>query len=208
MADSPLVEIKFDEKKLANVRRMLVEIPNAMPTVISRGINRTATSARAEITRRLYEHLNLTKTRIRQNIKIQKATRARWRSDIDIFTKAVPLIHYGASTLKGKGVSYKILRGGGRKRIITPPTSAFIQKMPSGHKGVFRRRSGGAIASSSLGKRYIYQLKGPSVGAAFEGAPGMAAQALWWASAKLEKNIDDQVAFVLNKWRSAARGAA
>jgi hypothetical protein len=179
-----------------------------MPTVISRAINKTATSARAEMVRRLYDRLNLKMNRIRQNIPSPtKATRSRWQARIDLFTKPVPLFHYGASTLKGKGVSYAILRGGERKRIITPPTSPFIQEMPSGHKGVFRRRPGGAIRKSGLGKRYIYELKGPSVGAAFEGAPGMAAEAWWWASAKLEKNIDDQVAFVLNKWRSAAKAA-
>jgi hypothetical protein len=207
VADSPLVEVKVDEIKLANIRRMLVEIPNAMPTVISRGINRTATSARAELNRRLFKHLNLPKKRIGQNIKLYKALSTRWQATIDIFTRAVPLIHYGARTLKGKGVSYAILRGGGRKKIITPPTSAFIQTMPSGHVGVFRRRPGGPIAVSKLGSRYIYELKGPSVGAAFEGAPGMAVQVQWWAAAKLEKNIDDQVAFILNKWRSAAKAA-
>ena len=203
----PLVDIKFDEKKLKNIRRMLVEVPNAMPKIMSRGINRTATSARAEIVRRLYAHLNLTQKRIRQNIKIEKATRSRWQATLDIFTKAVPLIHYGASPLKGKGVSFKIMRGGARKRIIAPPTSAFIQTMSSGHKGVFRRRPGGAIAFTTLADRYIYELKGPSIGGAFEGAPGLAAQAQWWAMAKLEKNIYDQVAYVLNKWRAAGRAA-
>jgi len=207
--DKPLVEITFDKKKLENIRRMLADVPRGMPKVMSRAINKTATSARAELVKRLRERLNLKQKRVRQYVlKPTKATYKRWISTIRLSRRSIPLIHFGARALKGKGVSFQIYKGGGRKRIITPPTSAFIQTMPgSGHKGVFRRRPGGAIAASSLGERYIYELKGPSIATAFEGAAGMAAQAQWWAAGKLEKNIDAQVAHVLNKWRSAGRAA-
>ena len=140
---APLVEIKVEEQKLANIRRMLVEIPNAIPTVISRGINRTATRARAELIRRLYKRLNLKKNRVRQYVlKPTKATRRYWEARIGLSQQRVKLYYFGARVLKGKGVSYAIERGTHRKKIIEPPTSAFIQTMPkTGHIGVFRRRS-------------------------------------------------------------------
>jgi len=199
--DAPLIEIKVDEKKLDNIRRMLAGAPNAMPTAISRGINRTAASARAELVRRLRERLNLKIKRVRQYVmKPTRATRSHWQSTIQLSGERVKLIHFGARRIKGKGVSYAIERGGPRMKIIDPPTSAFIQTMPnSGHVGVFRRRS---AARGSM-----FELRGPSLGNAFEGAPGMVEQVRWWAAGKLEKNIDDQVAFILNKWLSAGRAS-
>jgi hypothetical protein len=215
-----LIEIRYDEGKLNNIRRILAEIPRALPTIMPRAINRTAVSTRAELISRLYERLNLTKTRIRQYTLIKKATRNRWSASVFFSRQKVKLIYFAARPLKGKGVSYAIERGGARTRIIEPPRSAFIQTMPkSGHVGVFKRkfeyqkRATGVrgrlkdLMQNRLARnRIIDELKGPSIGEAFEGASVLVTQAHWYGSTLLEKNIDDQVRYILNKWRATAKG--
>jgi len=214
-----LIEITYDEGKLDNIRRMLAEIPRALPTIMPRAINRTAVSTRAELISRLYERLNLTKTRIRQYTLIKKAGRQKWSASVYFSRQKVKLIYFGARALKGKGVSYAIERGGARKKIIEPPRSAFIQTMPkSGHVGVFKRKyeyqkkrtgvRGGLkdrLQNRIARNRIIYELKGPSIGGAFEGASVLVTQAHWYGSTLLEKNIDAQVRYILNKWRASGK---
>ena len=191
-----LVEIKVNEKQLANVRRILAEVPGGMAKLMSMAINRTATSSKAEIVRRLRAEINMTAKRIRQNITIEKASRARWLATIDMFGKRVPLIHFGARQIK-KGVSYKIQRSGGRKKIVDEPRP-FIQTMPSGNVGVFRRWP------KNVRRLPIIQLFGPSVGRAFKESGTVRDEVMRHSSAQLEKNIDQRVEYILNKWRASA----
>lgn len=70
--------------------------------------------------------------------------------------------------------------------------SAFIATMPSGHKGVFRRKGPSRLS--------IIELRGPSVGGIFRGAAGIARRVTKQAYQKLERNIDDQVKLALAQW--------
>jgi len=224
MAKQTLVEITYDKAKLERIRRQLSGIPGAMPKVMSRAINRTAVSARAEIVRRLASEISATQTSIRRDIRIRKATRSVWAATIDLLTKRMPLIKFGARALR-KGVSYQVSRSGGRKKIVGDPAEVFIQTLPSGHKGVWRRvgsallrgkaakqargtlRGRGASASK-IGRLPIIELMGPSMGQVFEAAPGIAWQVRQEASVRLERNIDQQVTYILEKWRAAGRASA
>lgn len=182
----PVVEVKFDEAKLARIQRMLRAVPAGMPRVMSRSINRTATAARVSIARRIAARVKIKQKAIKKSITLKKATYRRWLAHLNIYGRRIPLINFGARQLK-VGTSYKIEKAGPRKRI----QSAFIQMMQSGHKGVFKRRTA---------KRYpIAQLYGPSVGAVFEGADRLAKEVQEEAYKKLEKNIDDQVKLALSK---------
>jgi len=226
MAKQTLVEITYDRAKLDRIRRQLSGIPGAMPRVMSEAINRTATSARAEIVRRLAGEINASQTSIRRVIRIQKARRSHWVATIDLFSKRIPLIKFGAARLK-KGVSYQILSSTGRKQIVGDPAEVFIQTLPSGHKGVWRRvgsallrgkgakkARGGMMArlskkrKSKIGRLPIIELLGPSMGHVFESAPGIAWQVRQEASLRLERNIDQQVTYILEKWRAAGRASA
>jgi len=213
--DKPMIEIKLDKRALARVQLMLKEVPREMPAIISRSINQTAQSAKAEITRRLAAEVNLPQNRIRQGIVIHKAARKSWQAVIDVFSKRIPLIFFAARRLK-KGVSYQISKAEGRKQIKEDPATVFIQTMPSGHKGVFRRvgpalwrgakslywrreirKVGGK--SHRIGRLPIVQLLGPSLGALFEGAAGLARDVVIKSYRELERNIDAQIKWVLGK---------
>ena len=190
----PLVEVTFDQKKLDSIARQFKDMPSALPRIVSRGINRTATSSKAEITRELAAEISLKQKRIRAGLNLKKATRNMWQAVIWVNEKRIKLIHFAARALKGKGVSYKIDKRSGRKKIIEPPTSAFIQTMPnSGHVGVFRR------ATAARGS--MYELFGPSLGEVFEGAAGIAEKVQRSSGEKLEKNIDSQIEYTLSRMK-------
>lgn len=192
MAD---VEIKFDEARLRSIQKMLRDIPNAMPKVMSRGINRTSRSALAEIARKIAAEVKITQAAVKKGVKVTKATYTRWQSWLDLHTKRIPLIKFRARPLK-KGISYQISKSGGRKK-ITDPARPFKQTLPSGHVGIFRRHT------PETKRLPIVELFGPSIGGVFEGAAGIAADVQMSTQEKLVKNIDQQIAYILSKRRSA-----
>lgn len=185
---APTVEIRFDEAKLARIRRMLRAVPAGLPRVVSRAINRTATSARANIVRLIAAKAKIKQKGIRKGISLRKATYRRWLAHLNVYGRRIPLIHFGARQIR-TGVSYKIEKAGPRKRI----QSAFVQTMPSGHKGVFKRHR------PTTKRLPIVQRYGPSVGAVYEGSGRLAKKVKEEAHKKLVKNIDDQVNLALSK---------
>lgn len=79
-------------------------------------------------------------------------------------------------------------------------TDAFIGTMPSGHRGIFRRRAFGEGGEG--GRHPLYELQGPSVGKLFEGSAGIARRVQIAASLKLTDNIHTQVGLLLKKRRA------
>ena len=186
-----MVEIKFDQAKLNAVRRQLAGFPRALPKVMSRAINRTATSARTKITSAIRDEVKIKLSAVRKSVRLRTASYGRWQADLAISPFRTPLIHFDAQRRK-TGISYVINPKAGRKMI----KSAFIQTMASGHRGVFRRRGKSRLP--------IVELFGPSVGAVFEETPAIAARIMAESGQDLTKNINDQVRMILDRARGAA----
>lgn len=164
---APLIEIKFDEAKLLKVQQMLRDIPRKFPYVIKMGINRTASSAKVAIARQIsaevsIDGIKLGVTYIKKNITKKLATNRVWQAILGF-------------------------KSTGWRRI---EQTAFKATMPSGHKGIFRRK----------GKKRLHILQGPSLGEILEEKTGLIQKAVRDASQKLERNINDQVALALKKW--------
>lgn len=204
MADA--VEIKFDEKKLNEIRRMLRSIPNAMPKAMKWAINKTQISARAEIVKKIAAEVTLKQKAIRKSIRIEKATNTRWQAIIKLGMDAhgiaagkhlgrkegrIPLISFKASQRKkGKRkLTYQVSKTGGRETFTETPLP-FIQTINT-YRGVFRR-----VGEDRFPVEGVY---GPSIGGVFEGAAGIAAEVQESTGRKLETNIDRQVAFILSR---------
>lgn len=187
---SKLIEIKFDDKRLKSIQKMLREVPQKMGMVMLRSINRTTTSSRAEIARQIAAVVTTKQGVIKKGIDRQKATKNYWRGELDITRRRLPLKEFKAKQTK-KGVKYKIEKSGGRKLA----EHAFIATMRSGHEGVFRRKGDGRLP--------IAELRGPSVGGVFEGAAGIAQRVIEHASGRLETNIMAQIKYILEKRRVA-----
>ena len=180
-----MLEIRYDNDKIRRLERELAGFSrNSLPKVMSRGLNRTATSARTATSRMLAGEASLKISDVRKRITLKKATYHRWRAGIKISRRRIPLISFGARQTK-KGITYK--KAGERVLI----RHAFKATMKSGHTGVFRRMAGSRLP--------ITELKGPSMGQVFVGAQDKA-QAIYRASMrKLEKNIHDQVNLILRR---------
>lgn len=187
-----IATVKFDERKLRNIQRELVGVRGGMNKAMSRGINKTTRSARTKTARRIKEKINLGVSAVRKSIAMEKATFSRWRADLDVAGKRVPLIRFGASQTK-KGLSYKIDRGDGRKKI----PGGFKQTVASGHKGAFFRPDKTRFP--------IVQLFGPSVGRYFAGAKRILRGVLRETDRDLKKNIEIQTDLLLKKLKP--RGA-
>jgi hypothetical protein len=133
---------------------------------IPRALNKTATTARAEAAREIRSAgYGLKIAAIKKSIRIIRATGSQLRAIVRASGKPIPLIEYAARQTRA-GVTVNVLRG--RKLI----KGVFIATMPSGHRGVVRRKGltskrvirKGRVAYSGLP---IQELFGPSVPAAF-----------------------------------------
>ena len=206
MAD---IEVKLDEKRLAEVQRMLAGIPRAMPKVMSRGVNKTVTKARTDLTNRLAGKVALKKKFIRENIFMRKASYKRWQATLTLGWWPINLKHFSARQTK-KGVTYKIDKTGKRQLL----THAFILEQFGGN--VFRRvtKGGGLVdrIKAAFGKDAPEQLvgrlpievrKGPSLKEVYNGDRALPSRTLKEAMANLNKNIDTQIKLILDK-RAAA----
>lgn len=133
--------------------------PSKAQRVIVRAINRGIVAARTQIVRDVARDSGLQVSAVRKAISQRNATIGAPAARIGAGLKRLPLIDFGArgpepSRGRGRGVSYKAATGG-RGRI----ESAFIARMRSGHRGVFRR-----VGIRRLG---IVELFGPSLGQVF-----------------------------------------
>jgi len=179
-----MFEIKYEDKQLKQLQRTLAGIPRALPKVMSRGLNRTATEARTKVVRLLASRTKLKQKDVRASTIMQKATYANWRAAVQISRKRIPIMRFGARQTK-KGVTYK--KSGSRALI----PHAFIATMASGHKGVFARKFSSRLP--------IIEQRGPSLGQVFSGAQDEANRIQVESLARLQKNIDDQVKLILRR---------
>ena len=164
------------------------DIPRGMSKVMSRGINKTATSARAEIARRIGREVNIKQGSIKNKITKSKASYSRWQAMLGISSKRISLISFKTTKQTKKGVTYRIDIGGARKLV----PSAFIgTPRRTGVKGVLKRMT--------PRRSPLAWLRGPSLGQVFEGAGGIAKEVVEATGKKLEKNIDAQIKHILNK---------
>lgn len=229
-----IIEIRYEEADIERVRERLGSARRALPSVISRAINRTAQHAHTRIVEELVKVMHLKKKIIRPATRLIKATRAKWEADIDIYARRVPLINFGAKQTTLEHVLAKRYQAKyGKARTSTrsrkegvkfrPPManfdifegrkgpkltgvesgfvkSAFINIMPSGHKGVFRRKMYGDYLVSRLP---IVELFGPPIAGIYQKAPGIARRITDEARNDLGRNITTQINLALAKRRAA-----
>jgi len=191
-----LIDVQLDEARLKGIEQMLSGIPRGMPKVVTRALNKTATTARSQTVKAISKKVAIKQKDIRLNVKMWKASYRRWVSTIKITGKRLPLIYFGATQTK-RGVGYRIDRGAGRKRAPHAFITTMIKKKKTGedveYRGVFAR-----IGKSRFPLRV---LRGPSVVGVFQKAPGLAARLLATANRRLEQEIDRQVGVLLEKGR-------
>lgn len=130
---SLVIDVKTDLRQTAlNLR---VTAGKVIDAAAVRALNRTATTVRAEASRRIRERYNLKAAVIKEDLRIWRAQRGRLESQVIARGRPIRLIDFGARQVK-TGVSVQVVRGRGRKTI----GGAFVARMKSGLVGVFERR--------------------------------------------------------------------
>lgn len=129
------------------------------PLIMARALNRAIVSGRTAMTREIVADTGLQSRYVSREIKVDKAQRTNPIAAIEIAGSRIPLIAFGArgpepSRGRGQGVSYRLPTGRGRVG------NAFIATMPSGHRGVFKRKAKKRLT--------IMELRGPSLPHVFE----------------------------------------
>lgn len=142
------MDISFEPRQLADMRRMLRDVPLGFEKAFSRALNKVGVWARTRVMKMITREINIKLKDLRdRNVRLRRASFGRLFVVLSIVGRRIPLTHFSARQTK-RGVTYRIRRSGRRQRI----DDAFIQTMDSGHVGVFVR-SGPARVSRRLAGR-------------------------------------------------------
>lgn len=162
-----------------------------------RALNRTATSVRKISSDKVRETLNIKASFVKKLLFVQRAKRGKFSSKIAARYERVPVIAFNGVRATKKGVSVRMRKDKPRKLF----SGAFIQRMKSGHVGVFRRSlnakkwTDGRPRSSSPNLK-ITELKGTSVQAIFAEHLN---EIILRGDPIFQKNISREIDFALRK---------
>jgi len=150
---NPTIEI--NPADIARLKNDFYLMDAEVPVALSRAINHTLGKVNTEAAQQVYNVYSLTKTRIKQNFKVKKTTRANltghWRSSGD----PVGLIRFN-STGNQRRATVIVMRGTARKTV----TGGFIQLGNNNMQHIFRRaKVGGAV----VGRYPLQRLTGPRI---------------------------------------------
>jgi hypothetical protein len=196
-----MIEIRLDKNKIRQFEQMLAGIPNALPRVMVRGLNRTADQTRTQLSRLINRRLNILVRFARKNVYVRHANYKDWRAKVDVsnFRPNIALLSPPPQQTS-EGVSYSI---GGRRTVLL--RHAFIAVGQKKGRNVWLR------SLHQIGYRKFIDWRGRTMEAMYvQKAPGLGEMLLNEASAdvnliyaesaaKLEKNIHDQVQLILRR---------
>jgi hypothetical protein len=196
-----MLNIIYDKAKLKKLERELRRFPKSLPKVMSRGLNRTGSSARTQIARNLSKKTGLKVGEVRSKLHLQKATYSYWQAAVTVSAKRMSL-NYLKPRKTAKGLSVKQ----GKKRVrITKAFEAlggWFIRLPAagGYKSTIGVAEALEIDAAAKVKRLpVGRIKGPVLSQVFSSAQDEADRIYNESLARLEKNIDDQVKLILSK---------
>jgi hypothetical protein len=194
-----LVTVSISEAQRAELADVLAGVKNGAAKASAAAINRTLTTGRSRIVRRVRAEVNIKAKDAREAVRIRKATAAGTPEGFIVLSKRpIPLYDFGAKPGK-RGVSVKVRKRAGREVL----RGTFVAAMRSGHKGVFERKLVGGPGGRRVGRLPIVERHGPSLLGVFTGAPGVAAEELAAIGDVLQKNLASQVDRLLGRKRGS-----
>ena len=167
MANDGMVSIEVNKAQLKRVAVMMESYPREIPKIMSRAVNKTATTARTQSVRDIARNLKIKGSDLYQKgnrsrpVTQSKATYNHPQVVLAYGLDRIPLIHFKARQTK-KGVTYQ--SGGGRRLI----PHAFIQTVYGrGGATAQAKARGGHVAVLKRARETAYPIKelfGVSVG--------------------------------------------
>lgn len=193
-----MIDVQVNRAQLRAAIRLLDDVPKGFPRAASAALNRSVISARSHLVRRLKAVLNMKSGDIRKSTKIRKSNYTRLVAEVNLTGRRIPVYRFGPrprtpeadrARKRGRGVSWKIRRQGGR----TKARHAFVARTASGHVGVYQR-----VGRARLP---IRELLGPSLPQVLDDDARMVRETMEDAGQLLEKNLASQVERLLARRR-------
>lgn len=190
------VHVEIEPRKLAEVERLLRDIPRGVPRALSGAINDTSRRQRTQFSRQIRERVNIKKRDIDRQITVKKSTVKTLSGWIRIeSSRRLSLSYFGGRQTK-KGITYRINKKGGRQFIASAfmVQKKYLKNAPPDATGEisFRRQGKKRLK--------IVALKGPTAYAVFLEndllEPGERDTA-----AELSRNLDRRVNVLILKHR-------
>ncbi len=140
------IRYELDKKQLRSVEKDIRKLEARMPVMLGRAANKTATSARVSLVKRLQDTYTEKPGKLKQNITIGKASKGDPTATIRVSGEAQPAILFHHSKGGRGGVKLQVRTDRPFKAVISniggEGRKAFIAQMPSKHEGIFQRRAG------------------------------------------------------------------
>jgi len=197
------ISVQVNMDQLRAVQLNLAHIDGAGRTVTCRAVNKTLAGVRTDAVAEIHSRLNLTKTRIRQDFKLYKATFSGWPGKVKAEGEPVGLASFGARQTQ-KGVSVQVLRNSSRQLLKHAFIATQQRTDKSTYKNVYWRSWAGERTGPAGGKFYpreyrqpIERLTGPRIEDIFGKREVMAAVEKK-ADARLSKNLDHELEYFLS----------
>lgn len=212
MSNARLINIQIGEDEIAKINQRLGEMQGKSPSILKKEINKVAEQMKKSLSREAKKkYVNTDVGMFRDAMDVKKATVGNLAATIEAKGRPRSLIKFQTSGgTDGGSVSAKVFRNSKLEELTNtkaqPNIKSFIatmsnKKKDSGenveHEGVFQRVEKGKVpAKSKLGRRYIRELKGPSIPHML-GLRNFPEETKEDTMAQLHRNIENDVAKML-----------
>lgn len=180
--------IELSMEQIEKIQKKLQDIPEKIPIVTARAINRAAEAARTEGSRFIRETYHVKHASVLRKIKIKKAYPADLIADIRVTGRPLSVINFKVTKnkplpIRGKYAVVRVKRGSGG-----PIKGSFVLTTRSGYTNVFTRRTKARYPLRSIHGPSVPQMMGNE-----DGIKRMEEKAL----EILEKRLDHEIERVL-----------
>ena len=214
MSNVRLIDIRIEEDVIAGINRRLGELQGKSPSILKKEINNAAAQMKKSLSREAKKkYVNTDVGMFRDAMDVKKATVGKLAAVIEAKGRPESLIKFQTSGgTDGQSVSAKVFRESKLEELTNtkaqPNIKAFITKFKNGHVAVVQRVEKGerlrheayreerGLKISTLGRRYIRELKGPSIPHML-GLRSLPETAKEDTLEQLHRNLDNHVAKML-----------
>ncbi len=138
------ITFELDRAQLDRIQSTLGNLQSKMPRILSRTANKTATSARVSLVKKMQSTYTEKSGKAKRNMEIEKASNGRPTAAIKLTGKPQPSIYFHYSSGGKGGAKLQVRFDRPFEAVISEREGrkAFIAQMQSGHKGIFQRVAG------------------------------------------------------------------
>ena len=123
-----MIEYQVDEQMLEEVQAKLGEMKSKAPTVISRALNKVATTARVDLANKAQATYTVKTGGFKKDMEIRKATAGRLEAVIHSQGRPLDIDRFHVTAPQKAGAKANIIKGNGLKQLIKGNIKAFKGK--------------------------------------------------------------------------------